>query len=519
MPRRRRTTAVAYPRDPATDERVAMVAEIAAARNRLEEDAARWRAWMAREADLRSAATTLALDDYAEIPFVKSVLGAGWYQYRARLRCGEGDCYAVAAPPIEGYEDYSREFLGLGRAHLLQLDGPPAAEISLAQRLVSEEAAFEDLATLLRQAGGGRGIRVHPYMGIEPVWELAEKLGRAIGGPVRVLGPLPRVTRLANDKGRFSEIVEALLGREALARTRVSSDPSLLAEHLREEAHCSRSVALKMPSCASGMGNRIFEGHALRGKPIATLRSLVDRFLEDKEWDGIEPVLVVEWHRDVLESPSSQCWIPPRDGGEPVVEEVFQQLLTGDEQVFQGAILSSLPRAHRHAFMVRSWLLCRLFQQIGYIGRCSFDALVVGPDLGRATVKFVECNGRWGGTSTPMHMMKRVFGDFRAIPYRGQGYRDERLRGMRFPDLVDLFDGELYDRRSGRGRILLYNVGGITEHGRFDMVITGRTYTEIDRFVARRIPALIDRYLACRKGFPTPGRHAGALGGRLFGQP
>ena len=81
----------------------------------------------------------------------------------------------------------------------------------------------------------------------------------------------------------------------------------------------------------------------------------MDRFLADKEWDGREPVLVVEWHRNVLESPSTQCWIPPLGAGEPQVEEVFQQMLTGDEQVFQGAILSALPRHLRYRFMIQSW--------------------------------------------------------------------------------------------------------------------------------------------------------------------
>ena len=183
------------------------------------------------------------------------------------------------------------------------------------------------------------------------------------------------------------------------------------------------------------------------------------------------------------------------ENGTLYLEEVFQQMLTGDEQVFQGAILSALPRRLRHLFMVQSWLLCRLFQHLGYAGRCSFDALVVGEDPREATVRFVECNGRWGGTSTPMHLMKRVFGDFRTIPYRGQGFSDPRLKGKRFTDLLSIFRRHLYDRRTGRGRILLYNPGSVTEHGKFDMVVTGRSYADIGRFVEHTIPNLIGRHV------------------------
>lgn len=161
-------------------------------------------------------------------------------------------------------------------------------------------------------------------------------------------------------------------------------------------------------------------------------------------------------------------------------------------------MLSGLPRAIRHDFMTRSWLICRVFQQLGYVGRCSFDALVVGRDLASARVKFVECNGRWGGTSTPMNLMTRVFGDFRTIPYKAQDYVDERLCGLGFPQLIDLFGNSLYDRRTGRGRVLLYNVGGVGEHGKFDMVVTGRSYADIGRFIEERVPALIARFVRGR---------------------
>ncbi|MEX0911934.1 MAG: hypothetical protein WD031_00785, partial [Gemmatimonadota bacterium] len=358
--------------------------------------------------------------------------------------------------------------------------------------LAADDAALRELGSLARERGG---LLLHPYMGIEGVWELAETIGRVVDVPVRVLGPLPEATRLANNKAEFSAIVEQILGPEAIAQTTTAADPTALAELLRDEVHRSDAVALKMPSCASGMGNRVFDSAPLRGRPLYDFREQVDRFLEDKEWAGHEEVLVVEWHVDVLESPSAQCWIPPLGAGEPVIEEVYQQFLLGTSRVFEGAMLSNLPRRLRHDLMAKSWSICRVFQRLGYVGRCSFDALVVGPTREEAQIKLVECNGRWGGTSTPMHLMRRVFGDFRSLPYKAQDFVDDRLKGMRFPDLVELFGADLYDRRAGRGRVLLYNVGGLEEHGKFDLVVTGRTFADVDRYLRERVPALIARYL------------------------
>jgi hypothetical protein len=492
MRRRRPPADVRYPRDDATEQRVAEVADEVIRRYGLAEERRRWSAVAMEAGELPAGTPVLALDDYSEIPFLRDIVGVTWYQYRARLRCGEGDWYAVARPAIEGYEEYNQEYLGLGRTELLRVEQSSPGDLALARSVRRDGVAFERLCAVAREGGG---LLLHPYMGIQGVWELAAALQQASGVPVRVLAPLPAVTRTANDKARFSEIVERLLGAEALASTATGDEPQLIAERFHEEVHRSAAVALKMPSCASGMGNRIYESSHLRGKPIPEFRALVDRFLDEKEWDGQEPVLVVEWHRHVLESPSTQCWIPPEGAGEPVVEEVFQQFLLGDEQVFEGAMLSSLPRRLRHDFMIRSWLLSRVFQKLGYVGRCSFDALVVGPSLTEGSVKLVECNGRWGGTSTPMHLMKRVFGDFRRLPYKAQDYVDERLRGLDFGQLMEVFGPTLYDRRTGRGRVLLYNVGGVTEHGKFDLLVTGRSYADVQRFISDRIPRLVSRYL------------------------
>jgi hypothetical protein len=75
---------------------------------------------------------------------------------------------------------------------------------------------------------------------------------------------------------------------------------------------------------------------------------------------------------------------------------------------------------------------------------------------------------------------------------------DERLVGMEFGDLLELLGDHLYDARTGRGRVLLYNVGGVTQHGKFDVVVTGRSFADIGRFIREGIPGLIERYVRDR---------------------
>ena len=59
----------------------------------------------------------------------------------------------------------------------------------------------------------------------------------------------------------------------------------------------------------------------------------------------------------------------------------------------------------------------RFFRHLGYFGRCSFDAILVGGDPAAWQLHWVECNGRWGGTSIPMTLANRLVGDWRRVPF------------------------------------------------------------------------------------------------------
>ena len=161
-------------------------------------------------------------------------------------------------------------------------------------------------------------------------------------------------------------------------------------------------------------------------------------------------------------SPSAQLWIPP--SGPPILEGLFVQRLTGTERVFAGSVPLPASDPVFGLFAVSSLHLAAVFQRLGYVGRCSFDAIVTGDQ----DLRYVECNGRWGGTSIPMMLMKRLFGE--SASYQAEDCVDPELVGRGFVALREKYGDSLFDRDSGEGRHILYNVGGVGTKGRYGCI-------------------------------------------------
>jgi hypothetical protein len=212
------------------------------------------------------------------------------------------------------------------------------------------------------------------------------------------------------------------------------------------------------------MGNEVFDSAALLTQDV---ESVVDGFLERTEWDGLEEVLAVAWEEAAV-SPSTQTWIPPLGRGEPIVEGVYEQILEGPEQVFVGSRPWSGPVADR--LSATSTSVARELQQLGYVGRCSFDFIVLDDERAR----FTECNGRWGGTSIPMSLVDRLVPGNRP-PYRAQDFVSRHLMGTSFEEVQSLLGSELYDPASGEGRFILYNVGPLRKSGKLDVIALSTT--------------------------------------------
>ena len=428
----------------------------------------------------------LHLEDLTGIPFLDGVAGILEYQHRARVRAGDGDLFAAGTAPAEGYEAYCRNLLELGSPDFIFASGDDPMEVCLA---CLQPEAFQRLKRRADEAGG---LVIHPYMSIEATWQLAQALAEKGAGQVAVLGPPTPVLWVANDKAHFSTLVERVLGPEWIVETRRSRDPLVLAEALRDLAQSCDQVGLKRTRCASAMGNAVFDGGELRRLSAGECRAIIDEFLTRTRWCDGEDVLVVEW-RDTDLSPSTQLWIPPEEDGPPQLDGVYEQLLEGPEKVFLGSYPSTLPEAVNQALLDASLQVAAALQRMGYVGRCSFDFIVTGDPDGEFHAQFTECNGRWGGTSTPMHLIDRIvpYEDERPTYVATDYFLPESHRGMTFRDIQTALGEQLYTPENGGGRFILYNVGPLTEHGKFDVISLGDDPEDAQHGLDEVLPGLL----------------------------
>ncbi len=422
---------------------------------------------------------TLNLEDISEIPFVQDVPGIEAYQHRARVRAGDGDLFVAVTPAAPGYEAYCQGLLGLGRPEGIVARPDPDDLLAVASACLQPEV----FGRLVERAAEAGGLIIHPYMAIEGVWTLARRLEEAARAPVRVIGPPPPVLWLANDKNLLSETVAAILGDTWLVETCEARTPEAMADRLAWLATRHPRVGLKRTRCASAMGNAVFDAGQVRAGALG----LVWAFLDRTRWPEGEDVLAVAWEETDL-SPSTQLWIPAQ--GPPVVEGIYEQLLEGPEKVFLGSRPSTLPEAINGALAEASQAVAEAFQAMGYVGRCSFDFIVVGDVHDRPRILFTECNGRWGGTSTPMHLVDRLRGAPRPH-YVAQDIMDPRLVGVTLGEILARVGDEAYDARTGRGRFVFYNVGPLANKGKLDVIALGETPDDAQEALKARLPALL----------------------------
>ncbi len=429
------------------------------------------------------AVPTLVLDDFSAIPFL-DVPGAEEYQHRARVRAEKGHLYAAVSAPCPGYEDYCRDYLSFGEVELVR------ASADIGRMAVARSCLLEPtFSHLIDRARSGAGLTLHPYMGFESVWDLAEAVRRESGVPVEVLSPPPPVTWIANDKGLFSDLVAAMLGSDWIVDTRPSADPDELAGHLLSLGKRHSEVALKRLRCASGTGNKVFASERLRSLTPAEVACEVRDFLTHTEWDGAESVLAVAWERSPL-SPSTQMWIPPFGQGPPVLEGIYEQILRGEEGTFVGSRPSTLPARVDAALAEGARIVASGLQRLGYVGRCSFDHLVLGDPDGEFAIRFTECNGRWGGTSIPMRLVDRLISGPRP-PYRAQDVMSQALTGVPFAEIVREINQHLFNKSTGRGDFVLYNPGPLALVGKIDVIGFGATQQEAEEAVEERLPRIL----------------------------
>ncbi|MGE0608379.1 MAG: hypothetical protein AB7O62_14885 [Pirellulales bacterium] len=430
----------------------------------------------------------LILDDYSAIR-VPAGMAVEYLQDRGRLRTRDGDYFVTNHPPEPGFAEYCSEQLGLGSPTWLTAARTAS---SLAISCWADRAVRRRLVSAIRQ---GHLTCVHPHMGNRPVWELAVQLSQAAHRPLEVVGPPPAISDWANDKLEFARVVSRLLGPSFVPRTQQACNLPALATMARDLGSRVTTLAIKTPDSAGGAGNYVLESERIRGRSLAGIRQTLQQILGGQPWDDSDELLVGSWESDVLAAPSAQLWLPPLGIGPPLVEGIYMQSIERAEGVFAGTQPANLEPELTQDMARWSWLLGSLFQRLGYVGRCSFDMVLIGKSFENCRIKFIECNGRWGGTSLPMTLINRLFGDGRTQPFATREYHDDRLKNVSFQQLLDELSDVLYDARTGRGRLILFTPGRMRIKGTVSAITLGATQESANETAQQLLPARLKNLL------------------------
>ena len=396
-------------------------------------------------------APAIFIGDASEIALFSS-LHNQFYGYRLSLLAEEGDLILFDAERDSKFEYYRSTVLGLNAVEFLQVPQDIVRPNPLARRASDNTLVFARLVEWARQHPQ---INLIPHIGSQSVWHLAARINQATGAQVYVTAPPPRLTAHVNNKLWFSNLVKQLLGAGSVPRMHGVYGPHALAGTLAEFAERYERIVVKIPDSAGSQGNFAFDAGDICGRPLIDIENQCLQLLHGRGWEDTYPVLVEVWDTNVIASPSVQIWIPDADQCDPVVEGVFEQVVQGTRGEFVGSRHIDLPDRVQDCIMKEATIIASLFQQLGYFGRCSFDAVMAGSDLSDFNLHWIECNGRWGGVSIPMTLVNRLTGNGAHHPFTVQrvhrpdsGFETDATERAIGPDL-------LYDRRTGEGAILI----------------------------------------------------------------
>src|SRR5690606_37057611 len=326
-----------------------------------------------------------------------------------------------------------------------------------------------------------------PYLGSGGVWALAGRIAARSGDPVLVAAPPPRLARRVNNKIWFTQRAEELLGPRSVPSSRETYSLAILAGAVRDLARDHDRIGIKLPIAAGGAGNVVIDTASLRELPLTVIRDRLARLLARAAWGDPFPLLVSVWESPVVLSPSVQLWIPHAVDGPPIVEGIFEQRSSGLIGRFIGAVPAELPGALRERIAAEAALIGLLFQQLGYFGRCSFDAILVGERLEDAELHWVECNGRWGGTSIPMTLVNRLTGDWATAPFVIA--HPEGCPRLPFAEVLDRTADLLFRPGARSPGVVYLSPGGFDPEGGLKSLVIARdpggAQREADEVVAR----------------------------------
>lgn len=442
---------------------------------------------------------TLVLDDIGGIALAERVFESHEIQDRARIRAEDGDTVVTNTRTSADFEAYCRDQLRLGSPDWLHCH-PPGNHRGLAS------ACWQDLSLrkeLVQRVRDGRIQYLHPHMGNYASWALALLLSRAAGRTLSVIAPHPGLCTAVNNKVWFTQVTSTLLGSDHTPISRPASSFSGLACLAKQLGREGSRLVVKVPDSAGGEGNLVFNSREFRKQRLGTVRKILKQRLEPIGWKGATPLLVSCWESDVLSTPSVQAWIPPLADGPPVVEGVFDQMIHGDTGIFEGCHPAHLPQHLSRSMLLDSLALCELYQLLGYVGRCSFDTIIVGKTTAQARVEFIECNGRWGGTSLPMTLANRLFGDTHRRPFASRSMHIPGLERVNFEEVRRQLKKHLYNARTGRGWLVIFSSGYLSSGGTVDVLCLGKSQVQANTLARETAPNLLRRLVRDERRLPV----------------
>ncbi len=397
---------------------------------------------------------SLHLDDFSEIPVIRNADNSRILQQRSRLRAARGDWVAQSHVIEPGFSDYCENRLGLGRVHWLT----PSENGSDTRHLALACWKDRHIRRELIQATRHRGLRyIHPHVSTLHIWELAALLSGATRMPISVIGPTPALSRWANSKIEFCRATSRLYDLGSKPGKECHYNLATLSRSVQSLAAKLDRLCIKFPFGTGGNGNFVIDSSKVRGQTLAQVRSFLKDLLSTDQWPKSERVLIEVWETNVISSPSVQTWIPPIGLGTPIIEGLFEQAVTNNIGMFVGSQPIKLDTELEQNIVDQSYLLAYMFQQMGYIGRCSFDLILIGDDISEPHIEFIECNARWGGTSSPMTLMNRLNTLDQDETYCVRRVDVDGLCETEFLTICDWLGDDLYDPSSGKGKYILFN--------------------------------------------------------------
>jgi len=417
----------------------------------------------------------LLLEDHRGIELMPDDRVAS-HEYRMFGLARDNDFLLISRSRIKSFEAYSREIFGHNGPRVIEVErGDSRLRIPLAAACLNDEEALSELATAATHAGT---LNICPYLSTGHDWLLGAEIARRSGCPVQICAPLPQLSKLVNDKLWFASHIKMILGKDSVPPTYSVYGPVAAAAILSKLARTHDRLVIKLPASAGSMGNLVLESEYVRS---LTSRELRDKLLERLHaigWHDHFPILIGVWEVAALASPSAQVWIPKAGQGPPMIEGIFGQILSGENQSFIGATAIALPEPLEARFYHEALVISYYFQCLGYFGRMSLDALLTGPNLSNAALHWIECNGRWGGASIPMTAARNLpgIGESAELLVVQRVFRDSNIAG--FGALLKDISLWTYARDTGEGAVFLEPTDQFQQNVTFFVVAPSQAVAE-----------------------------------------